>query len=199
MTTRYLPVGELQQYMRSEIGTEDNLYEDAIKTAEDIIDESTGRQFIVASTSTARSFDVPNCSSRLQIHDCTAVASVVDFGATLTVDTQYKLYPLGGVSATGRAVPYSEIVRLGANQEIEWLDYGRPGQIVVTATWGWLAIPSLVKSACKVIAKDVFLTRDTTGFGIVAITEAGGVGTRENWVVRRMLDAFPHPNSIGLA
>ena len=71
------------------------------------------------------------------------------------------------------------------NRWYNW--YGVPGAatVTVTARWGWQAIPSMIQESCKIIAKDVLMQRNSDiGFGLVAVTDAGGVGTRENWIVR---------------
>jgi hypothetical protein len=198
MTTRYLTVADLKAYCRTEIPTvDDSFYDAAIQAAEAWLDQRCGRQFIVATTATARSYDAPYCSSQLVIHDCTAVTSIVDFGSTLSAN-QYKLYPLSQVSLTGETVPYTSVMRLGAGYEIDWLMWGQPAQIVVTASWGWVAIPAMIKEACKIKAKEYLMQRDVN-FGLVAVSDVGGVGSRENPVVREAVRAYSHPLSIGIA
>ena len=54
----YLTVADLKSYVRSELSVDDGWYDAAISTAEGIINNNTGRQFVVASptVSTARSY-----------------------------------------------------------------------------------------------------------------------------------------------
>lgn len=195
MTTRYLTVDELKLYTRSETTSDLTIYEAAINAAEEIIDNGCGRQFIVATTPSARVY-MPTCGSTLLIDDCTAITSVVSNGVTLISGTDYQAEPLNSLSFGGETVPYYALRRLGGFRWDNW--YGVYGQanITVTATWGWAAIPAAVKESCKIIACDVFRQRDTAGFGLVAITERGGIGTRDNWVVQKMLRDYTHPRAI---
>ena len=201
MTTRYVSVETLKAYIRNEIPTDDDSFvEAAINAAEMIIDNATARQFVVASpsVSSARSY-IPSGGNLLLIDDAAAIVSVVDNGATLLAATDYQAEPLNNLSDVSETVPYYLLRRLGYyyNRWYNW--YGVPGAatITVTARWGWPAIPAMVQESCKIIAKDVLMQRNSDiGFGLVAVTDAGGVGTRENWIVRKTVDAYRHPNSV---
>ncbi len=200
-TPRYVTVQTLKDYCRNEIPVaDDTFYEAAINTAEMIVDNACSRKFIVAElvTSTARSY-MPSDGNLLLIDDAAAIVSVVDNGVTLTSGTDYQAEPLNALSDAGEATPYYVLRRLGYYYQHWYNQFSVPGAatIVVTARWGWTAIPSMIVESCKIIAKDVLLQRDTTGFGLVTVTEAGGVGTRENWIVRKAIQAYGHPNSVG--
>lgn len=198
MATRYLTVASLKLWMRSEITTADDTFLDAaIQDAETALDNACGRRFEIASSSTARVY-IPTGTNLLYIHDCTAIASVVDNGSTLTSGTDYQKEPLNGINDAGAVVPYYSLRRLLT----KWYDFlGGQATITVTATWGWAAIPPQILEACKIIAKDIFNQRlSEVGFGLVGITEtAGGVGTRENAIVLKAIRDYAHPNSIGVA
>lgn len=196
-TPRYLTVAELQAYVRSEVTYEAAIYDEAITTAEGIIDNACGRRFIVATTASARVY-MPSCSAVLFIDDCTAITSVVANGATLVSGTDYQAEPLNSLSYGGETTPFFALRRLGYYPGSWDSYYGIQGSanITITATWGWLAIPAEVKESCKIIARDVLQQRETTGFGLVAITESGGVGTRENWIVQKMVRDYTHPRAI---
>lgn len=199
MTTRYLTEIELKTYVRSELTTEDSVYTAAINTAEGIFDNACGRRFDVAdpAVSTARTY-IPSGGHVQLIHDAVAIVSVVDNGALLVAGTDYQAQPLNALSQAGETVPYFALRRLGYYYRRWYNWYGIPNSasITVTARWGWQAIPSLVKESCKIIAKDVFNQRNTSGFGLVAITEAGGIGTRENRIVQEAVTAYQHPWSV---
>ncbi len=202
MTTRYVSVETLKAYIRNEIPTDDDSFiEAAINAAEMIIDNACARKFVIAdpAISTARSY-IPSGGNLLLIDDCVAIVSVTDNSAPLTAATDYQAEPLNNLSDAGETVPYYILRRLGYyyNRWYNW--YGVPGAatVTVTARWGWQAIPSMIQESCKIIAKDVLMQRNSDiGFGLVAVTDAGGVGTRENWIVRKAIDAYRHPNSVG--
>jgi hypothetical protein len=182
-TPRYLPVEVLKDYVRTELVLGDALYEDAINAAETIIDNACRRRFeLVADAAVAeeRLFR-PTGSATLYINDCTEITSVVSGGATLTLDTEYSVEPLNGLSEIGEPWPYYALVRYGGWWP--YYTYGPTAFVAVTAKWGWPAIPPQIREACKIIAKDVFNQRDIR-FGLVTVSDVGGVGTRENRIVR---------------
>jgi hypothetical protein len=162
-----------------------------------MLDNACGRKFVVATTSTARSY-MPSGGNLLFIHDCVAITSVVENTTTLTTAIDYQPEPLNGLSMAGESQPYYVLRRLSYYGRKWWNWYGIPGQatITVTAQWGWAAIPPQIKESCKIIAKDVFLQRNTTGFGLVAITDAGGIGTRENRIVNEAIVDYQRADAI---
>lgn len=194
MTTRYLTVGAFKTYLRSELTLDDAYYEAAINAAEDWIDGRLGRKMIVATTSTPRTFRAYGNSRTLVINDCTAVASVTENGSTLPSGTAYELEPLNGLSNAGEVWPYYKLVK----PYNVWFSTTNLASVVVTATWGWATIPTMVYQACQIVAKDYFEQRDVT-HGIVGLSDVGGVGSRENRLVRDMITKYRHPNSWGLA
>ena len=195
-TPRYLPVATLKDYVRSELQVDDAFYEAAINAAETILDNACQRRFAVyaGGGATARSFP-PSGGCNLVINDATTVTTVVDNGTTLTVNVDYRPEPLNNLSTTGEAWPFYRLHRLNY---LSWYESTPGGLVVVTGTWGWLAIPPQIVEACKIIAKDVFQQRDIR-HGLVMVTEAGGVGTRENRIVRDAVHDYAHPNTIGVA
>ena len=194
----YLTVADLKSYVRSELSVDDGWYDAAISTAEGIINNNTGRQFVVASptVSTARSY-MASDGELLMIHDAAAIVSVVDNGVTLTSGTDYQAEPLNGLSYAGETVPYSVLRRLGyyGNRWYSWYAVPNAATVVVTARWGWSAIPAQIVEACKIIAKDVFLQRDVA-HGLIGVSDVGGIGTRENRVVVDAIAAYQHPQGI---
>jgi hypothetical protein len=206
MTTRYVTVAVLKDYCRNEIPTADDaVYDAAIQAAEMILDNACARKFIVADAvvSSARSY-IPSGGNLLLIDDAVQIVSITDNGATLTAGTDYQAEPLNNLSDAGETVPYYILRRIGYqyNHWYNWYGIAGSATISVTARWGWAAIPAMIVESCKIIAKDVMMNRNSAAnggvsFGLVAVSEAGGVGTRDNWVVRKAVDAYRHPNSVG--
>lgn len=204
MATRYLTVANLKLWMRSEIPTADDTFLDqAIQAAETTLDNACQRRFALyaGGGATARTFNVRGCSPVLNIHDCTTITSVVESGTTLVAGVDYQAEPLNNLSDTGETWPYYRLVKAWG----EWYSTStKLATVTVTATWGWPAIPPQILEACKIIAKDEFNQRSDFGgggvsFGLVGITEAGGVGTRENAIVRAAVSNYAHPNALGIA
>ena len=166
----------------------------ALAAAKTILNNSCGRQFVIASGSSARVF-VPASYELVYIDDCTSVSSVTSDGQSVSA-SYYQLEPLNGRTVAGESVPYHKIRRItglwsvGANH--------REATISVTATWGWAAIPSEIIEACKILTKDIIANRDVK-FGIVDATEAGAIVARTNPVVRQAIDTYRRSDSLFVA
>lgn len=205
MTTRFLTVQELKDYVGSTLVTKDTLFEEAILTAEAGMDSSLVRRIeLVADDAVASSRSYPRegwrCGDRgrevLYIHDCTSITSVVDNGATLVAGTDYLAEPLGGIADDGESWPYYKLRRLNSL----WYpsSTGGPSVAVTTDEWAWPVIPPMAKTACRIIAKDV-LQQGEVKFGWVINDNVGGFGTRENRIVRDFFTKYAHPFSMVMA
>lgn len=191
----YVTLAEFKTYVRNEISTSDDTdLQMVLDTADLLINDICQRSFTVSASSSARTY-VPRCGeSILRIHDCTAVASVVENGTTLTVTTDYQLEPVNRTTWAGETFPYEQIRRQGGN----WYTSRDTGTVIVTATWSWpTAVPAAVKLAERVIGKDVLKHRDIS-FGLVA-SEFGAVKARVAPLVATILAPYRRLESFGVA
>jgi len=162
---------EFTDYLRNEIGAQDVTHtSSALAAAEQALNEACARNWTVAGASSARIYS-PDCrSSILRIHDCTTITSVVESSSTVNA-ADYQAQPNNHLSWSGQAEPYQELLRLNG---VEWYwSYGL-ATVTVTAAWGWLAIPSQIVEACKVIGKTLVELRNARG-GVVASDVFGPV------------------------
>jgi hypothetical protein len=182
---RYVTLSEFKDYCRNELPTADDAFlTTALDTAETMLDNACGRRFEIATASSPRLY-IPDGTSLLSIDDCTSVTSVTENGAVIPAIT-YQLEPLNNLSPAGSVVPYDTIRRMA---DLPWYtDYGR-ATVSVVASWGWAAIPVPIKQSCLILGKDIAANRDVR-FGLVTVSEAGGVGTRENAIVRRAVEDY---------
>ena len=193
---RYVSVDELKAWGFSTTVNDRTDYGSAILAAEQALDNACQRRFIVASASSALSFRPETARTDvLWIQDCTTVTSVVEYGTTLTVDVDYVLEPTAAEQWSGETRPYSSIRKASG---ASWYSDGPIPRIVVTATWGWAAIPPGAVEACKVAAKAFLDGRDIT-FGLAGLTEGGGVSEREAKAVRDFVRQYQGHHAIGLA
>lgn len=193
---RYVDVDDLKKYVKSETSYDEDLYELAILAAERRLDTETGRYIAVAgATATARVYRPTNHrSTMLFIHDCVAITSVVDNGATLTADVDYIAEPLNGLSPSGEARPFDTLRRYS---NYWYWDEALP-TVTVTARWGWAAIPDMAKTACVIAAKAYLDNRDLS-FGIVGAAEFGGITEREAKIVNEFIRQYKNRNGMGIA
>jgi len=195
-TPRYLPVATFKAWHKDETSIDDTLVEQAINAAEMSIDSALKRRIALAGdTATARVYrPVTDATTLLRIDDAVDVTSVVEDGDTLVVTTDYQLEPLNGLAASGESRPYDMIRRVRKT----WAWDEDLATVTVTARWGWASIPPLVVEACKIVAADMLSNRDMRN-GLVAISEAGGVGSRENRTVREMISRYSSNKSPKVA
>lgn len=184
----YVTLAELKTYLRNELPSADDAdLQQALDSADTIINRYCGRTFTVASTASPRTY-APTGADRdvLRIHDATTITAVTENGTALTAATTYQTEPVQSITWTGETWPYEQLRRLEADA---WYTSGGTGTVVVTGTWGWAAVPAAVKQAAKILAKDIALHRDVR-FGLVGATEFGGIRARQATIVGELLDSY---------
>lgn len=189
-------LADFKTYVRDEAnGLNDATLQGYLDAASQALNNTCQRQFVVAgAAATARSFQPRNYSDVLVIHDCVSITSVVDNGTTLVAGTGYQAEPLNNLSNAGETVPFNQLVK-------PWTYWFSPtgfASVVVTAKWGWAAIPFQIVEACKVLGKELCNNQDVR-LGLVAVNDVAMSGIRTNKIVRDAVNAYPHPNSIGIA
>jgi len=132
--------------------------------------------------------------SVLFIHDCTEITSVAEYGSTLAT-TQWQAEPINGLDLGGSTVPYQSIRRYG--NVWRWdSDFGR---IVVTAKWGWAALPTPYTEAVKILTSDILDQRALQN-GVIGFAEYAGVRVKANPMVSMLLAGLRRSeNTLGIA
>ena len=184
---------DVKDFVRTTLtGVEDDIITNSLSAAIGLINETTQRDWSVATTATARVYAPDFGSAVLRIHDCTSVTSVVENGATLTAGTSYQLEPLNGRSWSGQAVPYTQIRKLTGS----WYVYGGQATVTVTATWGWAAIPAQIVEAVKILTKDIIDHRDIR-FG-TQVTDMGASRVRQASLISDLIATFRRAEAWGI-
>lgn len=192
----YVSVDELKAYVRNEITGDDEEFQQALESADAMINARCARTFTVAGEeATARTFVPDTFSGVLRLPDFTELTALTENGSALTVTTDYQLEPVNTTTWAGEVWPYQQVRRQGNGY---WYTYNGTGTVVVTATWGWPAVPAAVKTAEKILAKDILLHRDVK-FGLVGVSDYGGVRAREASLVEQMLTPYMRVESYGIA
>jgi hypothetical protein len=195
MTTRYLDLSTFKQWWKTEKVADDGLITEAINAAEMAIDNALMRRMQIAGATASPRVYRPSPGARvLFIDDATEITSISESGTTLTVNTDCLAEPLNGLSGAGEPWPFTQLRRLSGG----WYTNDALATITVTAKWGWPAIPPQVVESCKIIASDMLGNRFMRQ-GLVDVTDAGGVGSRENRTVRDMVAKYRSVRTWGLA
>lgn len=185
--TDYVTRADLKAYLRiPDADTGDDAQVDlAVTAASRAVDHAMSRAFGVDSTPVVRyftyqpvtrhtlavdPFDGREALDVVDISTTTGLVVKVDqdddgtFETTLTLNTDYRLAPWNA-SADGR--PWETIV-LSASQSFPRIVRG----VEVTASFGWAAVPSVVKNATLLQASRFFKRRDAP-FGVAGSPEMG--------------------------
>lgn len=161
-----LPVMKLYVNVNAETRY-DGLLKAAISTSSRDIDDRCDRYFGKDETSSARTFTAKD--NFLFIDDAINDGSltVTDSHGNTVSDT--TAYPLNGI-VRGQPWPAEYL-------KSWWFCDGE--EYTVTATWGWPEVPDVVSEACKLLAAETFLSKDTP-HGVKGIDEFGVVRIRES-------------------
>lgn len=192
----YVSVFEFEAYYRSTVTIDLPEIEAAVEVASNAIDFHTGRTFIVPTAATTRSF-VALDGYLAKVDDIanTTDLVIVDNATTLAA-ADYQLETSPGRTArpdhAGLTRPYAHVRRLSGS----W-HHDEEATLVITARFGWPAVPDAVKLATKMLAKDLLSARDTR-FGLAQVGEfSRRIST--NGMVAALLDPLKSADSIGIA
>lgn len=101
----------------------------------------------------------------------------------------YQLEPLDTVVDGVPGWPYTRIRAVGiSGRKFPRTTSGR-AVVKVTADWGWLEVPGPVKSACLIVAQEIYKMKDAP-FGVAGFGEYGQLRVRENPVAMKMLAPY---------
>lgn len=194
-----LSLAVFKTWVRTEIGGDDTLNQQAIDSSLELLASESGRNFDVVTEATAaaeRTFRPTYCSDVLWITDCADIVSVEENGVALTEGTDYIAEPDGNRDqATGDWRPYSVLYRLDQS----WYTNGRRRTVTIDGKWGWSTESAALTEAMKVLTADWLSMRNSRN-GVVAVTTDGfSIGARSNPLVVAAVKALQGPLSIGLA
>jgi hypothetical protein len=136
--------------------TQDDLVNDMITVASDLIMGFTQREFAPTTTAAARKYRYDGHGVlNLAPDDLRSVTSIqidTDTSSPTTLDsTQYKLWP----TRTKHGV-YSHIHLVGITvPSVTTQTYPVYRQVTVTGNWGWSSIPDAVERACILLVMDL--------------------------------------------
>ena len=194
--TMYITVDEAGGYVRNGVTADLVEIESALTSASAMIDRYCARTFVVPTVATTRLF-VANDTYLVKVDDIANTTDLVIIDDTSTVAAaDYQLETSPGRTArpdpAGLTRPFAYVRRLSGGWNID-----DEATLSVTAMFGWPAIPDEVKLAAKMLAKDLFNTRDTR-FGFAQVGDfSRRIG--ENSMVTGLLNPLKSADSIGIA
>jgi hypothetical protein len=162
----YTTLSECKSFMGGISGAQDDAaLAAAISAASRAIDDYCGRQFGQAAAPVARYYDAVSSytfavDDLMDTDDVTVSTDLAGDQSYSTAVDDFRFYPL---NAPADGVPYTQM-RLG-----DGVTYG---PVVVTARWGWLAVPAEIKYATLIQSSRIFKRKDAP-FGILGSPEMG--------------------------
>lgn len=172
----YCSASDLKAHLRITDAADDAELAINITAASRAIDHACGRQF----GSAVQTRLYASCTSvdgrpAVSIDDIMSTAGLTikldtardgSYATTLTVGTDVDLWPY---NAAAEGEPWTAVVfREGAAA----LPTGRPQELQVAGTFGWSAVPVIVKQACLIQAARFFIRRDSL-YGVSGSPETG--------------------------
>ncbi len=165
----YITPGDLRSYRRIGDTGDDVELAEAISSASRAIDEATDRQFGKTDATETRTYEVGwSDAEGLYVAEIDDVQTLT--GLVVTVSgapvTNYRLWPR---NADKQGRPWERLYLKTVTPDP--LGSGL-GEVSVTATWGWTAVPTTITNACKLQASRFFADRNMP-HGIAGSPEMG--------------------------
>lgn len=163
--------------------------DDALLSASGTVNDYTGRQFGRTEVASQRLVEVRG--RYLNTDDFYSTEGlIIDGVAWVDGNTTWTLEPADGVLNGVPGYPYERISRYYASHPIYraqalWPFYGRS---LVTALWGWAAVPAAVRQATLMLSADHLKSKDAP-FGVAGFGDYV-VRVRANPKVAELLDPY---------
>lgn len=167
----YATASQLKGWLKIADTDDDTELATVLTASSRAIDNACGRQFGQVSPAEARTYEaqfnrrIGRGAWVVEIDDLQDVTSMTVSVAGTSVTT----YTLEPVNAVLKGQPYTRLV-------LDYTAQARPTQylpnVVITAKWGWTAVPTTVLQAVKLQSSRLFKRRDAP-FGIAGSPDAG--------------------------
>jgi hypothetical protein len=203
----YVTLDELKAYLSITTSQWDDQLSDALDSASREIEKYTNRQFNQDTVASPRIYDAEG-PRYCDVDDFwTADSLVVQTGATYEITwdpTDYELFPRNGITDGQPGWAFNQLRTaplgnhwFGITGYQRWSGPNDIGnrylmgyhRVQVTAQWGWAAVPSPVKQACKIMAGATFQVKDAP-FGVAGSDVWGTIRVKDNLMAMSKLDRY---------
>lgn len=168
----------------------------ACSAAKTAIDVHCGRVFTAGSPGEVRTYR-PVSPDYLRIDDVTAVTSVVAGSHTLTLTTDYTLEQVAVAKPAGISV--YDVLRAPRSSLLGTFGTSNGwGDVVVTGTYGWPAVPATIKMATSILASRYLQRARSAPFAILTFGDGGEVArlTRSDPDVAMLLGPYSRSGMV---
>lgn len=190
----YVTVDELSPWIGQTTTRNAALVDQVIDAASEAVDLACGRRFDNDTTTSTREFYVSSAIATIYIDDAMSIGEVaVDTAGegtfTAVASSDYDLLPLNGVGPDQRTGWPTTAVHY--RNGYLWPSASWP-TVRVSARWGWVAVPSVVKQATIRLASTLFHHKDTK-LGVLNFGEVAAQIIDSDPTYRRMLERHLRP------
>lgn len=171
--TPYASLAELKAYAKIPETKEgfDDILEDALDSTTNEINQAANRQFNKTDTATERAF-YPTGNRLCFVDDFyTTENLVLTVADEVWTDDMYELQPLNGVVSGQPGWPYW-IIKALDGRCFPLGGWAGEAPVLLTAKWGWNAVPNPIKQACLIMAAETFSMKDAP-FGVAGMDQFG--------------------------
>lgn len=198
----YISKDELKGYLRNEQSAAIHpLLDSIIEAASQAINSHCQRSFVAygGGGATAQSYAPEEWAAGtvLNIRPCTTVTSITEDGTTLS-STYWQAEPVSNLDATGRTVPFTSVRRIDGGTWLQTSGYPGKASISITATWGWVSVPSEVETACRIVSTRIIDEQNTRG-GLVDFGDFAAAARRHVSGLGDLLDDLRSVRAWGIA
>lgn len=186
----YATLAEMKSRLGIETGdtVDDSRMSSAIASASREIERWCGRQFNDAGSTSTREYLANGAYIVITDDFHTTTPIVTDQDAVVIGPAGYALEPLNGVVRGVAGYPWWRIInRTTTNFPNPASPYFKT--VLVTARWGWAAVPAPVHESCLILSEEIFKMRDAP-FGVANWGEMGPIRVADNKRVQSMLRPY---------
>lgn len=184
-------VDQFKDYTRNELTLEDDEVAAVLETTDEFLADLCKRRWEVAGVAaTERVYAPRSWTDTIRFHDCVEVTAITASDVAVA-SSEYQLEPLNGLNWAGHAVPYEQARRIGSH----WPFDNFRATVLVTARWGWTAIPAPIIRAALVLSKDIAMHRDLS-FGLAAVPDFGALRVRQASLITDIVKDWRRPEAM---
>lgn len=195
--TDYVTIEELKQRLSITDTIDDAQAAIAVTGASRAIEGATGRYFWKGADT--RTY-VPESIYQQTVDDLVSVTTLKTdqdgdgvFETTWTAGTDFEL-ALGdwsfNVSASGEQRPYTQVkVITGAKLFPFTWAFTRQDRIQIAGTFGWPAIPVIIRQACLQLAAELFKMKDAP-FGVIGMADIGVIHVQQSPLIYTLIQPY---------
>jgi hypothetical protein len=174
---------------------QDTFIDECIETASRDVDAYCGRRFFLDAAATQR-FYMPDDLTSVSIDDASDTTGFIlqytydAINFTTVAAANYETVPNNQIGPNGQTGwPITQLLLISTWFPLPRYMWARRSTVAVTAKWGWLTVPTPVKTATRRLAQMQFEARNAP-FGMAGIGDLGIVRVKQDSLATQLLEPY---------